>query len=179
MKMTKMSKNKSTNLSIDHKKKRKTETSCENHKISSERIIINFRIFPPQRQEKKTSEIFFRFHFHSPPAMENCKTFIVRHAYKYAHYHSYICRDINVSYSFCFLLTPNINVNKKKSSPQRISTRFLLHFSIFLSTFCCKRRKFMHETLEGVHDDDCDIKIKINSISSFSASFKKETSQEG
>lgn len=74
--------------------------------------------------------------------MENCKIFIVRHAYKYAHYHSYIRRDINATSLLAF------------TAEQGSEGSFF------------SRRKFMPETLEAVHDDDCDIKMKINSMPS-------------
>lgn len=76
--------------------------------------------------------------------MENCKIFIVRHAYKYAHYHSYIHRDINAP---CIRLPQNDKTRERKTSPDSSSVPW----------------KFMPEALEAVHDDDCDIKIKISS----------------
>lgn len=36
--------------------------------------------------------------------------------------------------------------------------------NIFQRFYFDESAKFMRETLEGLHDDDCDIKIKINSI---------------
>lgn len=81
----------------------------------------------------------------------NCKTFIVRHAYKYAHYHSSIRRqDMK-------FICPAFSPPRTAEASPRCGRRYFPDF-IFA------RREFIRKTLEGVHDDDCDIKIKINSI---------------
>lgn len=119
----------------------KVETSCKSHKNLARRIIINFW------KAKETFSLSF-----SVPSQWKTVKFLLF----VTHINTHIIiltfhRDISV---LAFGFPPLVFLPQIQGRWKTFSRDF-----IFVQNLCEK-------LLKGVHDDDCDIKIKINSIPS-------------